>query len=264
MKRLLSAIGIILVFGVGFSPFIAKRVWGDPFIIMESPWYMGLIFSGFALIFLPSILGSVLGLGTVKKGEAAVGVITSVKQTGTYINNQPEVRLGLTVTKKGEDNYSAELTTIIPLTSMAQFQPGAIIPLIVSEKNKKHVGIDMKGQVSQEDLQTLMDERMIKQGVSSELIEVSRTGEKAYAKVLEIIPLGHSADNKIKLQLTLSITKPDGETFNVTTQKEMLSSNLPKVQPGNIIHVVYSPKDPSKLVIALQANESDLQQIFGA
>ncbi|WP_289306537.1 hypothetical protein [Paenibacillus terrae] len=39
------------------------------------------------------------------------------------------------------------------------------------------VGIDLKGQVSQSDLQALLDEQMVKQGVSPKLIEISKTGE---------------------------------------------------------------------------------------
>ncbi|KZE65265.1 hypothetical protein AV545_04890 [Paenibacillus jamilae] len=264
MKGFLSLIGVLLVFGVGFSPFLAEYLWDDPFLIMEAPWYRPLIYTGFALIFLPSILGLFFGGGKIKKGVPGVGIITSVQQTGTYINNQPQVKLGLTVTKEGEDKYDTVLTTIIPLTSMAQFQPGTIIPLIISEKNKMKVGLDLKGQVSQMDLQTLMNEQMVKQGVSPELMEIAKTGEQAYAKILDVTPMGEAGPNKIKLQFTLTVTKNNGETFNVTTQKDVFSSQLSKLQQGSIIEVIYSPQDPSKLVIKTQVSEDDVQQAFGS
>ncbi|OBA05799.1 hypothetical protein A9P44_13940 [Paenibacillus polymyxa] len=264
MKGFLSLIGVLLVFGVGFSPFLAEYLWDDPFLIMEAPWYRPLIYTGFALIFLPSILGLFFGGGKIKKGVPGVGIITSVQQTGTYINNQPQVKLGLTVTKQGEDKYDTVLTTIIPLTSMAQFQPGTIIPLIISEKNKMKVGLDLKGQVSQMDLQTLMNEQMVKQGVSPELMEIAKTGEQAYAKILDVTPMGEAGPNKIKLQFTLTVTKNNGETFNVTTQKDVFSSQLSKLQQGSIVEVIYSPQDPSKLVIKTQVSEDDVQQAFGS
>ncbi|TQS00225.1 DUF3592 domain-containing protein [Paenibacillus ottowii] len=264
MKGFLSLIGILLVFGVGFSPFLAEYLWDDPFLIMEAPWYRPLIYTGFALIFLPGILGLFFGGGKIKKGVPGVGIITSVQQTGTYINNQPQVKLGLTVTKQGEDKYDTVLTTIIPLTSMAQFQPGTIIPLIISEKNKMKVGLDLKGQVSQMDLQTLMNEQMVKQGVSPELMEIAKTGEQAYAKILDVTPMGEAGPNKIKLQFTLTVTKSNGETFNVTTQKDVFSSQLSKLQQGGIVEVIYSPQDPSKLVIKTQVSEDDVQQAFGS
>ncbi|MDP1508648.1 hypothetical protein L8C07_04675 [Paenibacillus sp. CMAA1739] len=264
MKGFLSLIGLLLVFGVGFSPFLAEYLWDDPFLIMEAPWYRPLIYTGFALIFLPSILGLFFGGGKIKKGVSGVGIITSVQQTGTYINNQPQVKLGLTVTKQGEDKYDTALTTIIPLTSMAQFQPGTIIPLIISERNKMKVGLDLKGQVSQMDLQALMNEQMVKQGVSPELMEIAKTGEQAYAKILDVRPMGEARPNKIKLQFTLTVTKSNGETFDVTTQKDVFSSQLSKLQQGSIVEVIYSPQDPSKLVIKTQVSEDDVQQAFGS
>ncbi|QDY82961.1 hypothetical protein FQU75_05890 [Paenibacillus polymyxa] len=264
MKGFLSLIGVLLVFGVGFLPFLAEYLWDDPFLIMEAPWYRPLIYTGFALIFLPGILGLFFGGGKIKKGVPGVGIITSVQQTGTYINNQPQVKLELTVTKQGEDKYDTVLTTIIPLTSMAQFQPGTIIPLIISERNKMKVGLDLKGQVSQMDLQTLMNEQMVKQGVSPELLEIAKTGEQAYAKILDVTPLGESGSNKIKLQFTLTVTKSNGETFDVTTQKDVFSSQLSKLQQGSIVEVIYSPQDPSKLVIKTQVSEADVQQAFGS
>ncbi|WP_028540667.1 MULTISPECIES: hypothetical protein [unclassified Paenibacillus] len=264
MKGFLSIIGVLMVFGVGFSPFLANYLWDDPFVIMDAPWYRPLIYIGFALIFLPGILGVFFEGGKVKKGVPGVGIITSVQLTGTYVNSQPQVKLGLTVTKHGEDKYDTALTTIIPLTSMAQFQPGSIIPLVVSEKDKLKVGLDLKGQVSQTDLQALMNEQMVKQGVSPELMEIAKTGKQAYAKVLDVTPMGEAGPNKIKLQFTLSVTKNNGDTFNVTTQKVVFSSQLSKLQQGSIIEVIYSPQDPSKLVFKTQVSEAEVQQAFGS
>ncbi|WP_225999133.1 hypothetical protein [Paenibacillus sp. BJ-4] len=264
MKGFLTAIGVLLVFGVGFSPFLANYLWDDPFLVMDASWFRPLIYTGFALIFLPGILEMLFGGGKVKNGVPGVGIVTSVQQTGTYVNNQPQVKLGLTVTKQGEDKYDTVLTTIIPLTSMAQFQPGAIIPLVVSEKDKMKVGLDLKGQLSQTDLQALMNEQMVKQGVLPELMENAETGEQAYAKVLDVTPLGEAGSNRIKLQFVLSVTKSNGDTFHTTVQKEIFASQLPKLQQGSIVEVIYSPQDPSKLVFKTQVSEAEIQQAFGA
>jgi len=264
MVGFLRLIGVLTVFGVGFSPFLAQQLWNDPFIIMQTWWYKPAIFAGFGLIFIPSILDNIFGVGRVKSGLPAVGVIKSVQQTGTYINEQPEVRLGLTVSLKGREKYDTELRTVIPLTSMAQFQPGSFIPLVVSEKNERKVGLDLKGQLSQEDMQQLLNEKMVQQGVAPEMMDIARTGEKAMAKILDVTPLGSGGHNKIKLQLKLSITKSNGETFTVTTQKEILPSALPQVQQGHIINVIYSKQDPSKLVLALNVQEDQLNHLFSS
>ncbi|MFS8211730.1 DUF3592 domain-containing protein [Paenibacillus polymyxa] len=105
---------------------------------------------------------------------------------------------------------------------------------------------------------------MVKQGVSPELLEVAKTGEQAYAKVLDVTPMGEAGPNKIKLQFKLSVTKNNGDTFNVTTQKDVFSSQLSKLQQGSIIEVIYSPQDPSKLVFKTQVSEAEVQQAFGS
>lgn len=264
MVGFLRLVGVLTVFGVGFSPFLLEQLWNDSLIIIQAWWYTPAIITGFGLIFIPSILANIFGVGRVKSGLSAVGVIKSIQQTGTYINEQPEVRLGLTVSLKGREKYDTELRTIIPLTSMAQFQPGSFIPLVVSVKDERKVGLDLKGRLSQEDMQQLLDEKMVEQGVSPEMMDIARTGEKAMAKILDVTPLGSGGSNKIKLQLKLSITKTDGETFNVTTQKEILSSVLPQVQQGHIINVIYSRQDPTKLVLALNVQERQLSDLFSS
>jgi hypothetical protein len=264
MVGFLRLIGVLTVFGVGFSPFLAQQLWNDPFIIMQAWWYTPAILAGFGLIFIPSILANIFGVGRVKSGLPAVGVIKSIQQTGTYINEQPEVRMGLTVSLKGREKYDTELTTIIPLTSMAQFQPGSFIPLVVSVKDGRKVGIDLKGRLSQQDMQQLLDEKMVQHGVAPEMMDIARTGEKAMAKILDVTPLGSGGNGKIKLQLTLSVTKSNGETFKVTIPKEIYPSTLPQVQQGHIINVIYSKQDPSKVVLALNVQEDQLSNLFSS
>ena len=131
----------------GILPISAQQLWNDPFMIMQAWWYIPAIFAGFALIFVPAILSNIFGVGRVKTGLPAVGVIKTIQQTGTYINEQPEVRLGLTVSRKGREKYDTEMKAVIPLTSMAQFQPGSFIPLVVSVKDERKVGLDIEGAI---------------------------------------------------------------------------------------------------------------------
>ncbi|MDR6723490.1 hypothetical protein J2W91_001942 [Paenibacillus amylolyticus] len=264
MVGFLRLIGLLLVFGVGFSPFLAEKLWNDPFITMQAWWYRPAIYTGFALIFVPSILSAIFGRSRVKTGIPALGVITSIQQTGTYINEQPEVRIGVTVSRKGHEKYDTTFKTIIPLTSMAQFQPGSFIPLLVSEKDERKVGLDLNGQLSKQDMQELLNEKMVQEGVSPEMMDIARTGEKAVAKVLDVTPIGGAREGKLKLKLTLRVTKTNGETFDITTEKELMASALSQVQQGHIINIFYSKHDPSKVVLALNVQEDQMNQLFSS
>ncbi|MDM5276131.1 hypothetical protein ACN9MH_22070 [Paenibacillus silvae] len=264
MSRFFRLIGLLMVLGAGFSPVVAQWLWDDPFMVMQAWWFKPMIFGGIGLMVLTSILGTSLGQRKIKSGQPALGVIQSIQQTGIYINEQPEVRMTLKVSRQGRETYDAELRSVIPLTSLSQFQPGSVIPLVVSEKDERKVGLDQHGTVTQEHMQELLNEKMMQQGIAPEMVDIARTGEKGLAKIVDVTPLGNGSNGNIKLQLKLSITKPNGETFEVTTQKEIVPSALSQVQQGHIINVFYSRQDPSKVALALQVQEQQLNQLFSS
>jgi len=75
-------------------------------------------------------------------GEAK---ILKVWQTGTYINNQPQVGLHLEVTIPGRSPYETEIKMVIPMINIPQFQPGAVFPVKVDPNNPNKVVLDVYG-----------------------------------------------------------------------------------------------------------------------
>lgn len=264
MVKFLTTLGILCIIVVVGLPMYANYTGGSISDAVDTPWYRPLIYTGAALIFIPSILGSFLGLRTVKSGQSAVGLIQKVSQTGTYVNSQPQLEIEVMVTRSGSAPYPAAFRAVIPQTALAQFQPGSIIPLLVSDKDPAKVGLDSKGQISQADVQALLNERMVQQGnVSPEMMYIAEHGEKLYAKIIEVVPLGSGKVNKIKLQLTLSVTRSNGEVITINTQKEIFESQLSHLQQGNIISVMYSSKYPSDVALMLPTGDQELHQVFG-
>ena len=263
MRKILVTIGSLCLMAVAILPLYANFQGDGAFSIINSSWYRPLIYVGFALVFIPSILGTVFSLRTVKSGESAVGLIERVQQTGTYINEQPQLEIDVVVTRQGHSPYPARTRAVIPQTVLAQFQPGSIIPLLVSPKDPAKVGVDLQGQVSQADVQNLLHERMMQQGVSPDIMEIAQHGEQAYAKVTDIVPLGNAGHGKVRLQLTLSITTNQGDTVTINTQKEIFESQLPLVQQGHVIRVMYSRAHPSEVALALPTGEEELRRVFG-
>lgn len=263
MVKFLVTIGSLCLMAALFLPLYANFQGGGAYEVIDSVWYRPLIYTGFALVFIPSILGTLFSLRTVKSGEPAVGLIERVQQTGTYINEQPQLELEVIVTRHGQQPYPARTRAVIPQTALAQFQPGSIIPLLVSPKDPAKVGIDLQGRVSQTDVQNLLHERMMQQGVPQDIMEIAQHGEQFYAKVMDVVPLGSSAPGKVRLQLTLSITTNQGDTVTVNTQKEIFETQLPQVQQGHVIRVMYSRAHPSEVALALPTGEEELRRVFG-
>ncbi|HWC34870.1 MAG TPA: hypothetical protein VG650_08580 [Mycobacteriales bacterium] len=69
-------------------------------------------------------------------GKPGTAVVTSATQTGAYINDSPQVHLGLQVTVDGA-TYPAETDAIIPIIQIPQVQPGATLAVLVDPADPK-------------------------------------------------------------------------------------------------------------------------------
>jgi hypothetical protein len=58
--------------------------------------------------------------------------IDQVADTGTAVNDNPQVRFTLTVTIPGRDPYPATLTQVVRRIAIRHFQPGATVQVRVS------------------------------------------------------------------------------------------------------------------------------------
>ncbi|HEV2813234.1 MAG TPA: hypothetical protein VGW10_08290 [Solirubrobacteraceae bacterium] len=64
-------------------------------------------------------------------GRPGTAPITAPRQTGTFVNENPEVEMDLQVTVDGMTPYAARHRQVIAMIAAAQFQPGATVPVKV-------------------------------------------------------------------------------------------------------------------------------------
>jgi hypothetical protein len=62
-------------------------------------------------------------------GQARIDQVTD---TGTTVNDNPQVRFNLTVNIPGRDPYPTMLTQVVSRIAIGSFQPGATVPVRVS------------------------------------------------------------------------------------------------------------------------------------
>lgn len=62
-------------------------------------------------------------------GMPATATIISVRETGAYVNNLPNVELQLMVNAAGRPPYPATHTSLVPLTGIGQLRPGAEVAI---------------------------------------------------------------------------------------------------------------------------------------
>ena len=64
-------------------------------------------------------------------GRAGTATITALRQTGTFVNENPEVEMDLQVSVDGMAPYEATHRQIIAVIAAPQFQPGSTVPVRV-------------------------------------------------------------------------------------------------------------------------------------
>lgn len=68
-------------------------------------------------------------------GVVGQATIDQVLDTGTTVNQNPQVQFSLTVTIPGRDPYPATLTQVVSRLVMSNFQPGNTVPVRVSPED---------------------------------------------------------------------------------------------------------------------------------
>jgi len=64
-------------------------------------------------------------------GRPGTATITALRQTGTFVNENPEVEMDLEVTVDGMQTYPATHRQVIAMIAAPQFQPGSTVPVKV-------------------------------------------------------------------------------------------------------------------------------------
>jgi hypothetical protein len=83
--------------------------------------------------------------GLLKSGTPAQATIMQVWQTGTYMNNNPQLGFQLEVRPPGGMPYQAQAKAIIPMVNIPQFQPGGVVNVKVSPGDPSKVALDIYG-----------------------------------------------------------------------------------------------------------------------
>jgi len=81
-----------------------------------------------------------------QNGIPAQATIRQVWQTGTFINENPQVGMQLEVRPPGGAPYVTQLNAVVPLVNIPSFQPGTVVPVKISRTDATKVELDVYGQ----------------------------------------------------------------------------------------------------------------------
>lgn len=188
----------------------------------------------------------------VKTGPLVVGTLVSIRQTGTYVNEQPQCALTIQFTTQDGKQITAVDKEIISLTNLASLQPGAALPIRYNPLNPQEITIDAKADPKL--IEQAKDQYLVATGqVTQEATNIKENGVQAKGVILSSTPTGNVVNGNGELELEVRVTRPDCSTYDVTATKAVPHSGLAYTVPGSVVHVFYMSDDEEKIVIGFYA-----------
>ncbi|WP_181699797.1 hypothetical protein [Nocardia sp. GTS18] len=186
-------------------------------------------------------------------GEIGIGTITSYRQTGVSVNDQPQVRIEFRVEGADGKTFDSHAKMIVPLTELALLRPGVVLPVRYLPGRTDKVEVDRSGDAGA--AQRAMNESLIRKGITTrDKLDIAERGIAAQAVVRSLDVPGRIRGGYTEVVLGLVVTRPDGSTFQTGAEKYLPPTAIGSVQVGRIIGVHYLPGDEQEVVISLPIN----------
>lgn len=201
------------------------------------------------------ILEAFTGRNSSEFRDAAVGIgtITSFRQTGVSVNDQPQVKIAFRVEGSDGKTFDSHAKMIVPLTELALLQPGVVLPVRYLPGRTDKVEVDRSGDNGA--AQRAMNESLIRKGITTRgKLDIAERGIAAQAVVRSLAVPGRIRGGYTEIALGLVVTRPDGTTFETRAEKYLPPSAVGAVQVGRIVAVHYLPGNEQEVVIALPVN----------
>ncbi|MCA2209706.1 hypothetical protein [Nocardia rosealba] len=188
-----------------------------------------------------------------RSGEIGIGTITSFRQTGVSVNDQPQVRIEFRVEGADGKTFDSHAKMIVPLTELALLRPGVVLPVRYLPGRTDKVEVDRSGDAGA--AQRAMNESLIRKGITTrDKLDIAERGIAAQAVVRSLDVPGRIRGGYTEVVLGLVVTRPDGTTFQTGAEKYLPPTAIGSVQVGRIIGVHYLPGDEQEVVISLPIN----------
>jgi hypothetical protein len=240
-------IGLIIGLLGGLAGIIAAII-AEP---VEGSIVAGIVIIVFGLVFIKFIRPLFVASKLQKTGISATAVILEVSDTGTTINDNPQVKLKLEVQPAHRAPYQAETKILISRLQTSFFQPGSIIPVKIDPDNPKNIALDTTG-ANAGNLTEARKAQLEKMLMETDKVnrKIAEIGRSSRAIVLKYEELGANVNgNNPAVKLLLEVLPEDRARFKAETLGVVKESSVPKFQPGEEIEVKYDPADVSKVTI---------------
>jgi hypothetical protein len=180
-----------------------------------------------------------------------IGTVVSARRTGLTVNDQPQLEIVFDVATTDGQTFRGVARRLVDITELAAVAPGATLPVRYRPGSGDDTVV-VATDASRAELQTVYNlVQMAKGHLDEHGLRIAEHGVDATAVVLAMRPAGEIRDDRSVLDMTLRVTRPDGTSYEVTAEKAVPPTLVPKVQPGSVVMVKYLPDDERTVALAL-------------
>ncbi|MFH1684566.1 MAG: hypothetical protein ABIA67_06765, partial [Candidatus Margulisiibacteriota bacterium] len=180
----------------------------------------------------------------MKEGVPGTATILGMQETGVSMQGGLYflVKFVLQVTPKGRSPYQVETKSMVSRLTIAQFQPGAVISVMIDPNDPQKVAMMDQtsasagmGGAQQAQLQML-------QQIDTKNKQILASGVSAKAKILTATPMGINI-NGPNPAMTFDVqVQPQGQPpFTAQCKGVIGAPAVAKFQPGKMLFVKYNP-----------------------
>ena len=212
----------------------------------------------FAVTSFVGVRSAISGQNSRAFRDAAIGLgtIQGVSQTGTYINEQPQVRIDLSVETIDGETFQSHAKLVVPLTDLAAVRPGVVLPVRYLPDRLDRVEIDLSADSAAG--QEVYTQSLIRKGLTTpEMVAVARNGVRAQGVVRDMTVPGDVRHGWTRVVLDVAVTRPDGSMFTTETTKFIAPNEIGNIQAGKVLDVRYMPDNESVIAFSRPANQTE-------
>lgn len=219
-------------------------------IVLLCSCFAGLITLGVSGFFIYRIFKNMSGNSAVlKTGVSAPAVIIGVSDTGTTMNDSPQVRLTLQVTPSGRPPFQAVATTFVGRLQIGMIVPGASVTVKYDPNDISKVAIESLGGPAMNPANiAAVQSAMLAQ--DQYYAQLRATGEEALAKILTAEDMNIRVEGGGSMfKLTFDVTPRVGDPFKAETQVAIADASREKYSVGKMVYVRYDPANKAQVAL---------------
>ncbi|HXH23125.1 MAG TPA: hypothetical protein VNN10_13960 [Dehalococcoidia bacterium] len=201
------------------------------------------------------------------EGISGQATILSMRQTGVYLNNQPQIELDLQIETFGHGSYRATTTEYVPLMLLGALTSGAPLPVKVDRRDRQNFVIEWEAVGSAAGMQAVpaqawqkalgdavaafeRDNASSQAAREAEKQRILATGIEGKATVLSATPTGQiDAQGRPVYDFVLRIEVPGRPPMQGPARAGVPPERAGQMEPGDTVPLKVDRDNPASMAI---------------